>query len=455
MNKVHGESALVIGGSLAGLLTARMLSDHFEEVTIVERDPMLNVPEARKGQAQTRHLHGLLAQGLHIMSGYFPDLAEGLLSSGNPFLDMGQSMRWYCYGDYRARFESGLKSIVTSRPFLEWHIRQRVMALPNVTVCDGYTVEKLLTSEDHRQVIGLQLVASGDGSDSKTLFADLVTDASGRGSRSPRWLEELGYGRPEESTVTCGTSYATRLYQRDPSQPGSQDWIFITPEAPREYRAGGAFPIENGRWIVSLGGWHGHHAPPDEEGFMAYAKSLPVPDLYHIIAASTPLSDIVSYRFPASQRRHYEKQQDFPEGYLVLGDAVCSFNPLYGQGMTSAALQAAALDKLLKERPSLTGIRKLYFRQVAKIVDMPWQTAVGEDFRFPETKGKKAVGTNFINTYMDHVHRATHHDAIIGATFLKVMNMIEPPTSLLRPRILWRVLQNMARRKLAREKATP
>lgn len=130
---------------------------------------------------------------------------------------------------------------------------------------------------------------------------------------------------------------------------------------------------------------------------------------------------------------------------------MCSFNPLYGQGMTSAAMQAAALDKLLKEQLSLSGIRKPYFRQVAKIVDIPWRTAVGEDFRFPETKGRKAPGTDIINAYMDRVHRATHHDAVVGAAFLKVINMIEPPASLMGPKVLWRVIQNMAEKRLSSE----
>jgi hypothetical protein len=241
--------------------------------------------------------------------------------------------------------------------------------------------------------------------------------------------------------VTCGTGYATRLYARDVSQPGNGDWVFITPQAPRERRAGAAIPIEGDKWIVGLGGWHGDHSPSDEEGFKAFARSLPAPDIYHIIATSTPLSDIVSYKFAASMRRHYEKMDRFPQRYLIIGDAACSFNPLYGQGMTSAAMQAAALDKLLTSQKNLDDLYKPYFKQIAQIVDMPWQTAVGEDFRYPQTKGTKAPGTDLINSYIDKVHLATHHDPVVGAAFLKVMSMMEPPTSLLRPHILWRVFR--------------
>ncbi|MFD2999332.1 FAD-dependent oxidoreductase [Pontibacter toksunensis] len=445
MDKLLGKSALVIGGSFAGLLTARILSDYFEQVTIVERDPVHDVPESRKGQGQTRHLHGLLAQGLNILAGYFPDLMEGLLRGGNPLLDMAQSMRWYCYGGYRARFEFGISGISMSRPFLEWHMRQRVLALPNVSMQDGYAVEKLLISENGKQVTGLHIVRQGEDTDAENLNADLVIDASGRGSRTPKWLEESGYTKPEESTVTCGAGYATRVYERDVSLPGSFDWVFITPQAPKEYIAGAALPVEHGKWIVSLGGWHGHHAPADEEGFLSFARRLPAPDVYNIISTSRPLTDIATYKFPASLRRHYEKLVYFPDKYLVLGDAVCSFNPLYGQGMTSAAMQAAALDQLLKAQHSLQGLHTAYFRKIASIVDIPWQTAVCEDFRFPETKGTKAPGTDFINAYMNQVHRATHRDPAVGAAFLKVVNMIEPPASLLSPSILWRVLRSMVR----------
>jgi 2-polyprenyl-6-methoxyphenol hydroxylase-like FAD-dependent oxidoreductase len=450
MQEKTNKKALVIGGSMAGLLTARVLSDHFDQVILVERDKMQDRPESRKGQPQTHHIHGLLARGFQVLSHYFPDLREGLQKEGSLVIDGARTMRWYCYGGYRARFELGIDGVISDRCFLEWQVRQRVVALPNVEVLDGYGVNKLLSGKEHRQVVGVEVSQPGEKEEAKTIPADLVVDCSGRGSKSAKWLEELGYPKPPESIVTCGTGYTTRLYHRDPEDPRSADWIFITPEAPREYRAGGALPVEGNRWIVSLGGWHGDHAPGDEAGFLAYAKSLPAPDVYEIASRSRPLSDIFHYKFPASLRRHYERLTQFPEGYLVLGDAVCSFNPLYGQGMTSAALQAAALDSLLQEKHgALPGIAKPYFKRVTKIIDVPWRTAVGEDFRFPETRGKKPMGMDAINWYVAKVHRATHHDPVVGAAFLKVMGMLEPPASLFKPHILWRVLWgNVQKRKV-------
>ena len=442
MKKASEKTALVIGGSMAGLLTARVLSDHFQQVILVEKDRMNSSPESRKGQPQTRHLHGLLARGFQILCHYFPDLPQRLKAEGANIVDIAETMRWYCYGGYRSRFSFGMEGVTTDRTFLECQVRKSVTELPNVKVLDGSGVIGLVTKENRQRVTGVE-VKQDDGKQKKTLNlqADLVIDCSGRGSHSMKWLAELGYSKPPESVVNCGTGYATRLYHRNQEELDSKDWIFITPEAPKERRIGGAFPIEGNRWIVSLGGWHGDHAPKDEAGFLEFARSLPAPDIYNLIHRSRPVSDISVYKYPASIRRHYEKLNRFPEGYLILGDSLCSFNPLYGQGMTTAALQAAALDKILQEKGGFRdGMSETYFKCVAGIIDIPWQTAVGEDFRFPETKGKKAPGTDLINAYIAKVHRATHHDPVVGSAFLKVMNMIETPTSLFHPRILWRVL---------------
>ncbi len=430
---------------MAGLLTARVLSDHFERVTIVERDPIHDWPETRKGQPQARHLHGLLARGLQVLTHYFPDLLAALQEAGAVVTDAAATMHWYCYGGYRRPFHMGLPAAIASRPLLEWQIRRRVVALPNVTLLDGRRVEQVTTSADRRCVTGVQIGRDGGATHYDTLLADLVVDATGRGSRSPQWLERWGYSRPEASEVKVRIGYTTRLYRRNPGEPLGRSWIVVTPAAPQEKRFGAMLPIEGERWIVTLGGWAGDHAPRDGAGFLEFAQSLPAPDIYHLLCRSEPLSDASFYTFPFSQRHHYERLTRFPDGYLVIGDALCSFNPVYGQGMTSAALQAAELDQLLGERHGghgVAGIARPFFKRAATVIDMPWQLAVGEDFRFPETEGEKALGTDLLNAYGVWVHKATHHDAVVGRAFLNVMNLIQPPTSLFHPKIMWRVLKS-------------
>jgi 2-polyprenyl-6-methoxyphenol hydroxylase-like FAD-dependent oxidoreductase len=441
VNSTPNHHAIVIGGSIAGLLTARVLSDHFAQVTLIEQDLLRDIPEPRRGQPQAVHLHGLLGRGLQILQHYFPDLVEALRQGGATVNDMGKTMRWHCNGGYRAKFEFGADCVIASRPFLEWLIRQRVFSLANVTVVDGCRVSRLLSRDDRRHITGVQVSSRKEATSHEEIHGDLVVDATGRNSRSPQWLSQLGYDRPPESRVTCGTSYATRLYQRNMDDSHSGEWIFCTPTGPTETRGGGALPIEGQRWIVALSGRNGDAAPTREQEFLAFAESLPAPEIAHILHTCEPVSGIYNYHFPASQRRHYDRLAHFPEGYLVLGDAFCSFNPLYGQGMTTAALQAEALDRLLSQRRGdLRGIAHPFFKQAATLINIPWQTAVGEDFRYLETEGKKSLGTDLINAYVTRVNQATHHDPAVGAAFLAVMNMMAPPTSLFQPITLWRVL---------------
>ncbi len=245
--------------------------------------------------------------------------------------------------------------------------------------------------------------------------------------------------------------YATRLYRRAPGDPLGTSWTLVTPEAPRETRFGGLFPIEGDRWIVSVGGWQGDHAPTDEKAFSEYVRQLASPDIHRIVTQAEPISEIMPFKYPSSLRRHYERLRRFPLGLLVLGDAICSFNPTYGQGMTSAAKQAAALDATLAEGVAGPRLAQSFFKRAASIVDIPWQLAVGEDFRYPTTSGPKPAGIDLLNRYVAAVHRATLIDPEVCRAFLKVMNLIEPPASLMAPRIVLRVVK--ANRRLREQKA--
>ena len=438
--QIQNNVAVVIGGSMAGLLTARILSKHFTQVILLERDKINDQPEARKGQPQTRHLHALLAKGLDTLLTYFPTLVDDLKDGGAIITDIGQTLRWHAFGGYRRQFPSGMMGALMSRPFLEWQIRRQVVALPNVQVIDECSVEGLVFSADRSRVTGVTLQRRNGDQDVTTLTADLVVDASGRGSASPKWLAAGGYAKPAESFVKVNVGYATRIYRRKPDDLEGAELLIIASDPPHGKRTGLFLPMEGDRWGCTLGGWSGDHPPLDEAGFMAFAQSLPTPDLYHILKRLEPISAIMPHKFPGSLRRHYEGLKGFPEGYLVLGDAICSFNPVYGQGMTSAALQAAALDQLLTGRAALIGLWRDFFKAAAQVVEIPWQSAVGEDFRYLETEGKKPAGVALLNAYVTKVHQATHDDTTVYLAFLRVINLMATPMSLFHPKILWRVL---------------
>jgi 2-polyprenyl-6-methoxyphenol hydroxylase-like FAD-dependent oxidoreductase len=435
---INRQHAIVLGGSLGGLLTARVLSKHFDRVTIVEKDRVYHQPQSRPGQPHTRHLHGLLATGLKILTDYFPDLPQALAANGAVLSDAMENSRWYSYGGYRQRFTSGWQGATMSRPLLEHLVRERVLALPQVKLMEATSVRQLQTNRTGKRVIGA--VVQGSSHQSVTLDADLIVDVTGRNSQTPKWLEDLSYHPPVESRVTVNVSYLTRLYRRDCHHPHSRDWFLTTPAAPQEHYSAGMFPIEGDCWLVSLGSWHEDITSLDARGFLEFLRNLPSPDIYHIISQCEPLGAIIPHKFPASLRRHYERLDKFPTGYLVLGDAVCSFNPIYGQGMTVAALETVVLDRLLATNITSDRLAREFFGQIANVVDIPWQLSVGEDFRFPQTTGIKPLAIDWINRYVGLVHRATLHDAVVGAAFIEVINLMAPPWSLLHPQILWRVL---------------
>ena len=367
--------------------------------------------------------------------------------------DAGVDMRWYVYGGYRVACQSGTEGIIMSRPFLEWHIRRRTLALSNVTLLSACAADMLVTTSDQKQVMGIKVTHRAESKRTESIQADLIVDAAGRGSTAPKWLAGLGYGRPPEQKVTMRMGYATRQYHRGPDELSKYKAVGILGTAPLDKCGGLLMPMEEDRWILTLGGFAGHPLPSNEAEFLEFARRLATPDLYDFIRRAQPLSDIITYNYPTALRRHYEKMTRFPDGYLVLGDAIASFNPIYGQGMSSAAMQVAALAELLHERKDLgqdlAGLWQPYFKRLAQAVDVPWQMAISEDFRFPETEGKKPMGTDLINSYFTRLHRTTHHDPVVCAQFYRVVNLVAPPTSLMTPKIMWRVLRPRFVRKTA------
>jgi 2-polyprenyl-6-methoxyphenol hydroxylase-like FAD-dependent oxidoreductase len=287
------------------------------------------------------------------------------------------------------------------------------------------------------------VIRRADGSAEELLEADLVVDATGRGSRSPVWLEELGYPRPAEDEVRVGVAYASRVYRRRRDHLHGDRAVVVAATADRP-RGGAMLAMEGDRWMVTLNGYLGQRPPADPDGFVAFAAGLPVPDVFEVISDAEPLGDVLPARYPASVRRRYERLGRFPDGYLVTGDAVCGFNPVYGQGMSVAALEALALRECLRAGP--TGLARRFFAEVAAIVDIPWGIAVGADLRFPSIEGARTAKVRLVNAYLARFHLAAETDPVLGRAFLRVVNLMERPEGLLRPAIALRVLRGNLQR---------
>ena len=425
---------------MAGLLAAAALSRHFSRVTVVERDAAPPAPEHRKGVPQDQHIHVLLYSGATILEQLFPGLTEELILAGAETFDCGGDARWFHHGVWKLRQNSDVPLLAQSRPFLEWHVRRRLAAMPNVAFI-GADASELLTDVDRRRIQGVR-VRLRDGSSAEVdLPAELVVESGGRGSHVPQWLEAMGYPRPQEESVVIDLGYSTRIYRRPP--PSDHDWrmLLVYPKPPLGTRTGIVSPIEGDRWIVTLSGCLKDYPPADDAGFLEFARSLERPDIFDAIKHATPLSPITTIRFPAQRRRHYQRMRRFPEGLVVMGDAMCSFNPLYGQGMSVAALEAVALDNCLRESPGLTGLPRRYFRRAARIVDGPWLLATASDFMYPGAVGKRPMGNDLLAWYNARVLELSGGDGRVLKTFLEVMHLTRSPFALFSPEVLVPVLK--------------
>lgn len=431
-----GTRAVVLGGSVAGSLAARVLAEFYHDVVVVDRDTVLGVSTTRKGAPHTRHAHGLHARGHLILEELFPGFTEDMRRQGYPVGDLGE-MRWYFNGRRLPYTKTGLLSVTPPRPVLEHEIRTRVAALPGVTYLERHGILGLVSTPDNGRVVGVRVRPVDGTGEEVVLGADLVVDATGRGSRTPVWLAEMGYERPSEERVKIGLAYTTRFYHR---VPGSfQDTWSINPVASPAHPRGAFFGLSTeDMCIVSLTGILGDHPPTDPEGFLEFARSLPVPDVYEGIKDAEPIDAPASFGFPASVRRRYERMRRFPAGLAVLGDAVCSFNPVYGQGMSVAAWEVMTLREHLRGGRFEPGA---YLKALGKVVDNPWEVSAGGDLAFPGVEGRRTAKSSMGNAYVGRVQYAATKDPEVARGFMRVAGLIDPPTALMRPRMMARVLK--------------
>lgn len=426
----QGRTAVVIGGSLGGLLAARVLSDHCEKVTVLERDEFPAGSENRRGVPQGWHAHGLLASGSNAIEDLFPGISDELVEAGAVRADVMNDGSWFFEGACLKRAPSDTIGLLLSRPFLEDAVRRRVQGLAHVEMIDKCPVRGLLVDED---------AVKGVIADGRGLKADLVVDASGRGSHASKWLEAMKFPVPAEEKVEVQLVYTTRYFRRGPTEPTSGLFGVVNP-SPLNPTSGVILAQENDRWVVTLIGRFGVKPAEDIEGFLDFARGLDSSLIYDMIRNAEPLGDPISMRFPASVRRRYERARRSPKGFLAFGDAICSFNPAYGQGISVAALQALELRRELEK--GFAGLPDRFYKAAAKLIDIPWGIAVGGDLKMPQVKGKRTLGGKLLGWYIAKLHKLAHHDAEASAAFLRVAQLLAAPPSLMRPGLALRTLMN-------------
>lgn len=446
------QSAIVIGGGMAGLVAARVLSDHFAQVTIIERDKLPQGGEARSGVPQGRHPHAVLKRGLETLEILFPGIKDEVIEAGALNFNMGRG-KWFAAGTWRPRFESSVESVVCSRPLLEYVVRSRLLKelAGRVRILEEMEVTGLVTDAAISRAMGVSLrkrVGEGQQSENvEVLQADLIVDASGRNSHAPQWLDKLGLMPPLETVIDAFPGYASRIFKRK----ADQDWktMYVQPSAPDNKRGAVCFAMENNQVQVTLIGINKDYPPTDEAGFIEFARSLPIPDVYDLITTSEPTSQIVGYRRAENRLNHYDKLPQYLENFLVTGDAVFSFNPVYGQGMTISILCDVELGACLSERQGdLVGLAAEYQKRIMPIVMGAWQMAVGEDLYWPETAGDLPPMPEpemmLLGNYLAQVMKAAAKNKHVLEAFYRVMHMMSAPTSLLQPDVVLQVVAEMS-----------
>jgi 2-polyprenyl-6-methoxyphenol hydroxylase-like FAD-dependent oxidoreductase len=437
--------AIVIGASMAGMLAARVLADLFERVVVLERDLLPDRPEVRPGVPQARHLHALLPRGRRILEQNFPGITSELETAGAEILDLANDVAWLTPQGWGVRFNSEFEAVASTRTLLDHIVRARLKLIPSIEIVQGCEVTGLVGQAERVEGVRLHYRNAADHRSADVLKSDLKSDlvlvATGRNSAVPGWLRGLGLPEPEITHVNAHIGYASQMFRRPEHLRETWKALFIQAAPPSATRAGILFPVEEGRWLVTLQGGDRDYPPLDRAGFLEFARSLRSQALYRAIKDAEPLGSITGYRWTENKLFHYDRLEGWPESLFVLGDTVCAFNPVYGQGMTTAALATEALRECLRKyRGGLDGSARRFQRRLARINTAPWMLATSEDLRYLGAEGAVAGPiTRQMHKYMDLVLRSATRSASVRRRFLQVQGMLKGPGAIFRPSVILQV----------------
>ena len=441
--------AVVIGGSMAGLCTARVLSAHFDTVTVLDRDTCPDGAFERAGVPQSRHVHALLVRGRQELNRLFPGFDTLMLERGAHEIDFGSDFATLRSWGWERCHPTGMITLFASRNLIEATVRELFHKLPNVDLREQTSVTGLGMTATGRPHIDTVYVVPRAAGEPTSIQADLVVDASGRASKAPDWLQELGITPPHETIVNAHTGYSSRWYQAPDQLPKEWWWkgIWLDLKLPEQPLAGVLFPVEHNRWIVTLAGVSKHYPPKDEDEFTAALSQLRSPVLADAVRVAKPISSVYAYRKMANRFRRYEKWTARVDGFIAVGDSTCAFNPVYGQGMTTGTLSAGTLDECLKKYgPTHPELSRHFFKAQARVQADPWGLATGADFSLPETEGDRPRGARIVGPYMNALFMAAIEDMTLRHHVGEVLQMLKPPSSFFTPAVMGRIAKGVFRR---------
>lgn len=434
-----GHEVVVLGGGMAGLLAAAVLARAYDQVTVVERDRLRPDPASRRGVPQGRHVHALLSRGARAIEEILPGLLSELTRAGGATADNLNQLHFEVNGHVLCQDDSPSDRFhLQSRPFLESLVLARVRSLPNVRVLDGHDVVELRWDTSDTRVHGATVAPRSAPDQRLELSADLVVSALGRNGRVGAWLTQHGYHAPPEQELRIDLLYVSRLVRIDPASLSGYRAVLVGAKPARPVGLA-LVQQENGTWIVTLEGFAGHHPPTDPHDWLQTAVRLTPPLFAAALREAEPVTDISVHRFPANLWRRYDKVDRFPDGLLVTGDSICSFNPVYGQGMTVAALEAQVLGDLVRSGSDDLATR--FFKQASKPVRLAWEAAVGADLSMPTdvVAGHRPLPVRAVNAYLDRYLEAAEHDDVMAWNFVKVTGLDKPARALFTPHAMRRI----------------
>jgi len=431
--------AIVIGGGIAGKLAAKALSSYFQHVIILEADRETNDKVPRKRVPQSHHPHVLLKSGEEAIEKLFPEFVTQLIENGSIVTNFTRDLKWHHFGYWKEPFSGELTMVQQSRPMLEWHLQRRINQVPNITTTYETMTEDLIVDREQNKILGVRFRSLRTGTEEE-LYGDMVVDASGFGSKSIEWLKTYGI-EVEEEKVWIQLFYATRLFRLKSQERPEWVNLLISPSFPENPYGAFIQTIEENRFSVTFSGYANEHAPQTNEEFFAYAQSLPVPDVLDFLKQAEPITDIKIHKIPYQVRRRFDMASQIPEGFLVIGDAHCRFDPLFGQGISVAAMEAVELQKCLQQAEHFAkGFTQLFHKKTSKLMATPWDMATTEAFRHPKIKGKKPLLQPFKQWYTKRVYQSSALDSDIYIRLARVMNLIRTPLHLFHPKVIISVI---------------